>query len=174
MNRRFILSVAVAALLGFAYTQAPPVDPPKEDTKTDEQLQQEFTDRNAILEKTQVIDDEKRTQCNFIVDATYFNIISLAGPFVKDVEIDGVKKAVEFRFCIPAEVGDSSSLAYVLDADNTRVTRLTSGKLGFESVDTIRKIDEDGDTESITGLTYTSYATKEVCQVADPANNIAE
>lgn len=57
MNRRFIVSFAVAALLGLACSQAVPVEPEKKDepvvdTKTDAQLQTEFLERNAVLEKT--------------------------------------------------------------------------------------------------------------------------
>lgn len=93
---------------------------------------------------------------------------------MKDVTIDGVSKAVEFRFCIPTEVGEKSSLAYVLDADNNRVQRLTSGDLTFAKSDTKRAIDEDGEEGDIIGLTYTSFQTTEICQAADAEKGLSE
>ena len=182
--RRFVMTIAVAALLGFISAQGVPADPvaPTPDPvpqPTEEEkrvaLQKDFEQRNAAAKAVQNLDDEKRTQCNFFVDNAYFNIGDLAGPFVQNVPINDVSTKVEFRFCIPAhqtnETSSKSSLAFILNDAGDKVTRLTSGDLFFDEQDTLRSAEEDG-AETI-GLEYTAkQAGDSWCVQPDAVNNV--
>lgn len=164
------MTLAVAALLGFIHAQEVPVEPvtptpepePTPVQPTEEEIrkahQKEFENRNAAAKAVQNLDDEKRTQCNFFVDNAYFNIEELSGPFVQNIAVDGVATKVEFRFCIPAHMTNSSdsksSLAFILNDAGDKVTRLTSGDLFFAEQDTLRSAEDDG-AQTI-GLEYTA------------------
>jgi len=174
------MTLAVAALLGFIHAQEVPVDPvtPTPVQPTEEEIrkahQKEFDNRNAAAKAVQNLDDEKRTQCNFFVDNAYFNIEELSGPFVQNIAVDGVATKVEFRFCIPAHMTNSSdsksSLAFILNDAGDKVTRLTSGNLFFAEQDTLRSAEDDG-AQTI-GLEYTAKSQNDQwCVAPDAANN---
>jgi hypothetical protein len=177
MNKRFILSFAVAVLLGLAAAQeiTPTPEPTPTPTPTPEEVtptpvptpeptpvptpevtptpeptpvptptpeetaaahQADFIADSAALVNSWDTNSAKiATSCTLFDDFTFFNLENIAGPYSKEVIVNGVSKKLEIRFCNPAyqtKDGDKSSLAYILDEANTRAVRLTSGDAAMQ------------------------------------------
>ena len=144
MNKRFILSVALALFLGLAKLEDPA--PPQEETQ-----QNDFLAKNAALVKPwDPAEGSFSYTCILYDDLTYFDLSPLVGPYAFETLVDGVNKTIEVRFCSPTKreaTSDGKALAFFVDQENNRVARLTGGNARMNYTETLR--DQEGDKNGI-------------------------
>lgn len=177
MSKRFILSVAVAVLLGLVSAQAPPAaneTVPVANETVPVGTQAAFELWNEDLDETDHFNDVEKVKCNLYDDYTYFDLTSLTGPYGAVVNASG--SSYEVRFCGAGQqsgINTNSGMIFKLDSENNRVSTVAGSFI--VKTQTLRDdIDGDGTFEAV-GIKYNSTRSTDVCipaVVADAATNV--
>ena len=87
MYKRFVLSFAVAALLGLATTEATPAE------------QLTFETENAALDAYDHPITASNALCNMFDDWTYFRLGDLTGPYLGEITAETATSYFQVQFC---------------------------------------------------------------------------
>ena len=112
---------------------------------------------NALSNTWDTNKEKKSTSCFLTDDNFQFDLTPLAGPYSIETQIDGIKKSLEVRFCNPAYINSGkgkSSLVYILEDDNIRAKRLTSGSPVMNSMKPLKRFSEEKDIDEVIGVYY--------------------
>ena len=127
---------------------------------SEEALQADFEQDSKDLSHDKDTSPAKVTSsCILYDDFTFFDLTPLQGPYAYQALVNGANKKFEVRFCNPAYqvIGSGegkSSLVFLLDDENLRATRLTSGSATMNYTRTLRKLNEEDENNDVVGIFY--------------------
>lgn len=146
MSKRFIVSIAAAALLGLVSAQVS-----EEQRQID---QANWLSKNAQLKSNQVDLDLTEGLCNVVGDFAYFDIDRLVGPYYYEKLINGTVRYFSTRFCGASAFSNTTKLNYtsmVWELDSTLDrTHAIAGSF-YTDVNAVRD-----DNNDITAVKYSS------------------
>lgn len=158
MYKRFVLSFAVAALLGLATTEATPAE------------QLTFETENAALDAYDHPITASNALCNMFDDWTYFRLGDLTGPYLGEITGETATSYFQVQFCGVSSYNstnkDYAAGVWALDANKNR-THPVSG-VALKNFKTIRQ-EVDGELKAV-GIKYDSTNTNNVCKTVNETN----
>jgi len=158
MSKRFILSFAVAALLGLASTQS------------NLTAQEVFEAENAKLDAYDHPVTASNALCNMFDDWTYFRLGDLTGPYLGEITTLTTTNHFQVQFCGVSSFNstdkDFAAGVWALDANKNR-THPVSG-VALKNFKTIRQ-EVDGEAKAV-GIKYDSTNSNTVCKTVNETN----